>query len=131
MGSSRMRGLLGACLAGSLMLSSTAAIAAPAAPQQLDPWGVLAAMSGGAPAAAVCGSAAGAAAAAAQAPVTGCVLPVVDAPPPVPAAQAAPPPLVPAVGPDLSPLLLGLGALAAAVGFYLVLHNNHHPNSPA
>jgi hypothetical protein len=34
-------------------------------------------------------------------------------------------------GPDLSPLLLGLGALAAGVAFYLVLHNNHHPNSPA
>ena len=134
MASSRLKSVFGACIAGSLMFGSTAALAStPAAPQQLDPWAVLAAMSGGAPAAAICGSAAGAAAAA-QAPATGCVLPVVDVPPPPPpVAAAAPPPPLPlaAESAGISPLLLGLFAVAAGVGAYLALHGHHHANSPA
>src|SRR4051794_34602785 len=68
--------------AGSMMISSTGAVAAsmPAsAPQQIDPWAALSVLSAGAPAAALCGSAA-VAAAAAQ-PAAGCVLPAVDVTP--------------------------------------------------
>ena len=124
------RGLVGAFVAGSLILSSTAAGAATAAvDQQLNPWGVLSAMSGGAPAAAMCGAAA--TAAAAQGP-TGCVLPIMDAAPPPPV-QAPPPPVpveaaVPSAG--VSPLILGILALALVVGAAIAL-SGHHGNSPA
>ena len=124
-----IRGLVGAFIAGSLILSSTAAGAATAAvDQQLNPWGVLTAMSGGAPAAAMCGAAA---TAAAQGP-TGCVLPVMDAAPPPPV-QAPPPPVpveaaVPSAG--VSPLILGILALALVVGAAIAL-SGHHGNSPA
>src|SRR3954447_3155251 len=105
----RMKGVLGAVVAGSMMLSSTAAFASAPAPAQVDPWAVLTAMSGGAPAAAICGASA-AAAASAQAP-GGCVLPVVDVVPPVPVAEAVPPP--PMVGGGgISPLFFALAALA-------------------
>src|SRR4051794_11827610 len=56
--------VIGALIAGSMMFGSTAAVASTSlAPQQVNPWAVLTAMSGGAPAAAVCGAAAAAAAA--------------------------------------------------------------------
>lgn len=132
MGSYGLKTVIGAAVAGSLMLSSTAAVAAPAVPAQVNPWAVLTAMSGGAPAAAMCGSAA-VAAAAAQAP-GGCVLPALDAAPPPPVAEAVPPPLPVAPPPaaaGISPLLIGLLALAAAIGVYLAVHNNGHANSPA
>lgn len=131
--SSGFKSVFGACIAGSLMFSSTAALASAPAPQ-VDPWAVLSAMSGGAPAAAMCGSAAAATAAATatQAP-GGCVLPVVDAAPPPVAAAVPPPPMVAeSAGAGISPLLLGLLAVAAGVGLYLALHNSgHHANSPA
>lgn len=126
----RLRGFLGAVAAGSLMLSSTVAVAsAPAPVQQVDPWAALSAMSSGAPAAAMCGAAA--AAAATQAPA-GCVLPVVDAPPPpVQTVAAVPPPPV-EVGGGINPLFFALLAIAAGIGIYLaVSNNNHHGNSPA
>lgn len=127
----RLKGILGVVAAGSFMLSSTAAVAsAPAPAQQVDPWAVLTAMSGGAPAAAMCGAAA-AAAANAQAPA-GCVLPVVDAPPPVPVTEAVPPPPPPVeAGGGISPLLLGLLAIAAGIGIFLAVSNNGGANSPA
>ena len=128
----RLKGILGVVAAGSFMLSSTAAVASTPAPaQQVDPWAVLAAMSGGAPAAAMCGAAA-AAAANAQAP-GGCVLPVVDAPPPVPVTEAVPPPPPPVeAGGGISPLLLGLLAIAAGIGIFLAVSNgNGQANSPA
>jgi hypothetical protein len=127
----RLKGLLGVLAAGSFVLSSTAAVASTPAPvQQVDPWAVLTAMSAGAPAAAMCGAAA--AAATAQAP-GGCVLPVVDAPPPpVQTVEAVPPPLPPAeVGGGFNPLWLALLAIAAGVGIYLVVHNDNGANSPA
>ena len=128
----RLNGVFGAVVAGSLMLSSTAAIAAAPAPAQLDPWAVLTAMSGGAPAAAMCGSSAatataGAAAATAQGP-GGCVLPVADAPPPV--AEAVPPPEV-VTGGGISPLFFALAAIAVGAGIYLLVSGNGHSNSPA
>jgi hypothetical protein len=130
MASHGMKGIVAALVAGSLMFGSTAAGASTVATvQQPSPWAVLTAMSGGAPAAAMCGSAA--TTAAAQGP-GGCVLPVVDAAP-VPVAQAAPtlvaPPPPPPAG--FNPLFLGLLAIAAGVGAYFLLHNNGHGNSPA
>ncbi|MFL6721078.1 MAG: hypothetical protein ACJ8FT_04635 [Sphingomonas sp.] len=115
------------------MLSSTAAMAATAVPApQVDPWAVLTAMSGGAPAAAMCGAAA---AAATTQPTTGCVLPVIDAVPPPPpqvaAVAAVPPVAVAGGGLGISPIILGLLAIAAGIGIYLAVHNNNHGNSPA
>jgi hypothetical protein len=122
-----VKGVVGALISGSLLFSSSAAMAAPA--PRADPWAVLTAMSGGAPAAAMCGSAA--AAATAQA-LGGCVLPVLDAAP-APVAPPAPPvePVVASSG-GFNPILLGLLAVAAGVGVWLALRgNNNHANSPA
>lgn len=136
----RCRLALGALVAGSMMFSSTAALAsvAPGSTYQADPWAVLSVMNGGASAVAACGATvAGAAAVAAQAPGGGCVLPQVDAAPPVaqnPPPQPIPvPPVEPAssgLGLGFSPLLLALAAIAAGVGLYFVLHKKHS-NSPA
>lgn len=136
----RIRGSLGALIAGSMLFSSTAALASvtPASTYQPDPWAVLSVMNGGASAAAACGATvAGAAAVAAQAPSGGCVLPQVDAAPPVaqnPPPQPIPvPPVEPAssgLGFGFSPLLLALAAVAVGVGLYFVLRKKH-ANSPA
>jgi hypothetical protein len=116
-----------------MLFSSTGAIAAASSvpTYQPDPWAVLSAMSGGASAVAVCGAAA-AAATAAQA-TNGCVLPQVDAPPPM--AQNPPPQAIPVppaeavgVGSVVSPLLWAIAVLAAGAGFYLLLHNNGNGN---
>jgi hypothetical protein len=130
------RGFVGVLLAGSLVFSSTAAVGATAsAPAPINPWAALTAMSGAAPAAALCGAAAAAAAGQAGA---GCVLPAVDTPPPV--AQSGPPAPIPvppvesAGGFALSPLVLALGALAAgALLYFLVIKKDkdNEPNSPA
>lgn len=133
-----MRGLrsplVGMLVAGSLMVSSTSAIGATTASTvpQANPWATLTALSGGAPAAALCGAAA-VAAAAQTAP--GCVLPVNDAAP-VAAAPPAPVP-VPPVEPvgggfGINPLLLGLGALAlGALIYFLVRNDDDEDLSPA
>ena len=137
MACSRIKGFVGVLIASSLVASSTTAIAASsavpiAAPAtQIDPWVALTAMSGGATAAALCGAAT--VAAAAQAP-GGCVLPALDSPPPVVQSTAPPQPIpVPPVeGPSgfaFDPLLLALGALAAAALIYFLVRN-HHSNSP-
>ena len=125
----RVKGMVGLFVAGSLMFSSTAAAASATGSPQPNPWGVLSAMSGGAPAAAMC--AAAVAAAAAQNP-TGCVLPAIDSPPPVAQAAPAPAPVPPIAAPSgafaINPILLGLLALAAGVGIYFAVR--HHGNSP-
>jgi len=133
-----------ACLiAGSLLFSSSAAVAntpvarAPAV-QQIDPWAALSALSGAAPAAALCGAAA--TAAAAMQPAAGCVLPVVDQAPVVSQAGPPPPTPVPPVEPvgggfGIDPLLIGLGALVVgALVYFLVIkkkHHHHDETSPA
>jgi hypothetical protein len=129
MGSHGLKGVFGAVIAGSLMLSSTAAVAsAPAPVQQVDPWAVLTAMSGGAPAAAMCGAAA--AAASAQTP-GGCVLPVVDAPPPpVQTVEAVPAPPIEGGG-GFNPLFIALLAIAAGIGIFLAVNDSGNANSPA
>ena len=133
----RYHSVVGALIAGSMIFSSTGAIAEamPSSVTQPDPWAVLSAMNGGASAAAVCGAAAVAAAAAVQ-PAAGCVLPQVDV---TPAAQTPPPapiPVPPVEAPaggglGISPLLLALAAVAAGVALYFLLHKKHHANSPA
>ena len=140
MSGSRCKGVVAALIAGSMLVSSTGAVAASSSvpiatsATQIDPWVALTAMSGGATAAALCGAAS--VSAAAQAP-GGCVLPALDAPP---LAQTAPPPqpipVPPVEGPSsfgFDPLLLALGALAAAALIYFLVrgHHNNEPNSPA
>lgn len=136
MGRSRLNRVVGVLIAGSMFVSSSGAVAASSAAQipQINPWAALTAMTGGAPAAALCGAAA--VAAAAQAPGAGCVLPVTDAAPPV--AMSGPPqpipvpPVEPAgAGLAFDPLLLALGALAAGALIYFLVRKNHHANSPA
>ena len=137
MAGTRARGVIGALIAGSMIFSSTGAVAAtmPARAPQADPWAVLSVMSGGASAVAVCGAAAAAAAAAQPAP--GCVLPQVDvaAPPPAQAGPPQPipvPPVEPAgAGLGISPLLLGLAAIADGIGLYFALRHHGNGNSPA
>ena len=136
MASSGFKMFLGMVVAGSMITASASAAAATSlpVPQQVSPWATLTMLSGGAPAAAACGAAV---AAVAQAGQGGCILPVVDSPPPV--AQSAPPPpvpIAPVAGPSaglgFDPLLLGLAAVAAGVGLYfLVIKHNNHGNSPA
>jgi hypothetical protein len=136
MGGSPLNRIVGVLIAGSLFVSSSGAVAASSAAPvpQINPWAALTAMTGGAPAAALCGAAAMAAAAQAGA---GCVLPVTDAPPPVasaPPPQPIPVPPVEAAGGGLAfdPLLLALGAVAAgALIYFLVRKNNNKSNSPA
>lgn len=131
-----VRKLTGAVLAGSLVLSSTAATAGSMGPSQtIDPWAALTVLSGGGPAAAMCGGAA--AAATTQAP-GGCVLPVVDAPPPpVQTVEAVPPPPPPVAGAGINPLFFALSAIIIAVGIYAFTRNGGEntvatvPNSAA
>jgi hypothetical protein len=108
----------------SLVASSTAAVASTAASQQqVDPWVALSAMTGGAPAAALCGAAVSAAQ-----PAVGCVLPqgaVVPPPPPPPALAAA----LPVVGPEGSMWPL-FAALAAVAGLDIYLLSRHHHYTP-
>ncbi len=125
--------LVGVLVAGSLMVSSTAAVAATTASTvpQVSPWATLTALSGGAPATALCGAAA-VAAAAQTAP--GCGLPVQDvAVAPVPPPAPVPVPPVEPVGGGLgvNPLLLGLGALALGALIYFLVRNNNNEASPA
>ena len=136
MAGSGYKRFIGVAVAGSMLFSSTAAMAAtiPPSASQINPWAALTVMSGGAPAAAICGAAV--VAATAQAPA-GCVLPAVDTPPPV--AQSAPPapipvpPVEPAgAGLGIDPLLLALGVLAGGLALYFVLrHHHNNGNSPA
>jgi hypothetical protein len=126
MRSLRSNPLMGVLVAGSLLVSSTGAAAASTASAvpQINPWAALTAMSGGAPAAALCGAAAVAAAAQTAAP--GCVLPVVDAAPVVAPPTPVPVPPVEPVGGGfgIDPLLLALGALAAGALIYFLLKGN-------
>ena len=116
------------------MLGSSASAAPVAAPRMVDPLAVvsvfgtsqsLATICAGSSAAATAGSAA---AAAGQAPGAGCVLPVVDAPPP-PVVEAPPPELAPVVPASGSigalPFLVGL---AAIVGFAAIVLKHENDN---
>jgi hypothetical protein len=127
---SHVRRLVAAAAGASLFLSPTGAIAAARLPaQQISPWATLSFLAGGASAAAVCGASV---AATAMQPTAGCVLPVLDAPPP----SVAPPAPVLAGGPPpggygITPLLAGLLAVAGGIGLFLLVKDHHHANSPA
>lgn len=111
---------------------SFASAAASSAPAQISPMVALSIFGSQASAAALCGSAATAAAsssAAAQAPVGGCVLPVVDAPPPLPVAEAAPI-LPPPGGIGILPILLGLAGIAALIALIASQKNGNDNNPP-
>ncbi len=130
---SNSRKFSGALVAFALITSSTGAVAAStptSQPSSISPLVALSALASDSSRIALCGAAAAAAAgaAAAQSAAPGCVLPVVDAaPPPVvdalPPPPVAPPPVAPLAseGFGISPLLLGLVAVAAAVGLYFLL----------
>ena len=126
------KGFVAVLAAGSLFVSSTAAVAATSSAPvpQVNPWAALAVMSGAAPVVALCNG---------QTPVdptvppppgvtNGCILPVTDvAVPPVPQ-QAGPPPPIPVppvepagVGLGIDPLYLGLAAILVGVGLYFLL----------
>lgn len=115
------------------MLGSSAASAAAPVARSVDPLVALSVFGTAQSRAALCSAGAAAAAGAAvaaQAPGAGCVLPVVDAPPPVAAPEAAPPPaaaIAPAAVAESSlgaiPLLLGLAAIAA-IAIVVLKHND-------
>ena len=114
------------CAGPSFASASTAA----AAPSQISPMVALSIFGSQASAAALCGSAATTAAssaAATQAPVGGCVLPVVDAPP-LPVAEAAPLLPVPS-GIGITPVLLGLAGIAILAAL-IASQNNGNGNNP-
>jgi hypothetical protein len=123
--------LAGGLAALALCTSSTGAIAASAqhgiSNSSITPLVALSALGSDASRAALCGAsavAAAGAAAATQGAAPGCVLPVVDSVPPPAVVETAPPPMVaePVVaGPAISPLLLALAGIAAAVLAYYLL----------
>lgn len=125
MAKSPLKLFTGLAAATSMLLGSTAS-AAELPSQAVNPWGVLSAMSGGAPTAAVCGSAA----AATAVPVNGCVLPAADVPA-IPPQANAPMAVAPAGmvgGYGVTPMILGLLALAAGVGFLFLVKGHDHGN---
>ena len=121
----------GVALALSTSPAFAAASAVPA--QQISPMIALSIFGSQASAAALCGSSATAAtasaAATAQAPAGGCVLPVVDAPPPlVPVAEVAPLPAPHGFG--ISPILLGLAGIAILAALIASQHHDNDNNPP-
>ena len=84
---------------------------------------------------ALCGASsttvAASAAASAQAPAGGCVLPVVDAPPPVPAAEPLPAaqPIAASSGIGITPILLGLAGIAILAAL-IASSGNDNDNDP-
>lgn len=140
---SHSRKFSGALVVLAMITSSTGAMAAStqsAQPTSVSPLVALSALASDASRVALCGAVAAAAAGAAdQSATPGCVLPAVDpAAAPIPVSEALPPPPVapPPVAPlaseglGISPLLLGLVAVAAAVGLYFLLHKKK-TSSPA
>lgn len=121
-----LRNVTMAAVAVSMMASPTVAAVSQAsvvrsAPvQTISPMVALSIFGSQASAAALCGSSATAtaasAAATAQAPAGGCVLPVVDAPPPVAIAEPLPPP---PSGFGIAPILLGLAGIAILAALLL------------
>ena len=103
-------------LMSSPALASASAVAAPA--QTISPMVALSIFGSQASATALCGTSsttvAASAAASAQAPAGGCVLPVVDAPPPVPVTEPLPAvqPIAASSGIGITPILLGLAGIA-------------------
>ena len=137
MANSVYKSITAAIVAGSIFGASAASAAPVASYSSLSPTVALSLFGSSESLVAVCGMgaslAAGTAAAAtvAQAsPAHGCVLPVLDAvpvavAPPIPV--AAPIAFVPA-GYSISPLLLGLGAIAVGVGLFALFQRDNGNN---
>lgn len=113
-----------ASLAAVCLVTSSVASAAPIATPKINPLVALSVFGTAQSRAAVCTTTAAVAAAAAAAQgQQRCVLPAVDAPPPAVVSEAPPPAVLEPVavaepGPNLLPLLIGLGLFAAA--FFLL-----------
>ena len=110
--------LASAVAAASLVTSSVASAAvAPAPAPTINPLVALSAFGTAQSRAALCSASTVAAAAATAQAQPGCVLPVLDTPPPPVVTEAPPPviaePVAVAGAPNLLPLLVGLGAFAA------------------
>ena len=118
-----------ALCAGPSFASASTAVAAPS---HISPMVALSIFGSQASAAALCGSSATSAASSAattQAPVGGCVLPVVDAPPPLPVAEVAPlPPVASGIG--ITPVLLGLAGIAILAALIASQNNGNNNNPP-
>ena len=129
------RKVTSAALALALCASSSIASAtsAPVSTSQISPMVALSIFGSQASASALCGASgtnATASAAMVQAPVGGCVLPVVDAPPPVPVAQAAPLVSVPVTGFGVAPILLGLAGIAVLAALIASQKSGNGNNPP-
>ena len=131
---SRCQRLSAMVASASLLLTTPAgvAVAAPSA-TSMSPWAALSALGTQASATALCGTTISAAAATAQAAPAqpGCVLPLVDAPPPVvttPPPVAVPPAVASGSGLGISPLLLGLGILTV-IGLLALAHGDDDEDS--
>lgn len=111
------RCIVGIVAAGSLLVSSSACATGAFQSQQVSPWAALAALSGGAPAAAMCGSSQKNLA---QPTGSGCLLPT------IPASPASTSSMTQSAGYGVTPLLLGLAAIASAVGFWFAVDDNHY-----
>ena len=96
---------------------------------QISPIVALSIFGSQASATALCGAAV-TTSATAQAPVGGCVLPVVDAPPPLPVAEAAPLAPVPASGLGITPILLGLAGIAILAALIASQDDGNDNNPP-
>lgn len=129
-----------AFVAIAMLGSSATSAATAAAPRVVDPLAVVSIFGTADSAAAICAGssaavAAGAATAASgQVPGAGCVLPVVDAPPP-PVAQTVPPPaavtpIAPAGGISVLPLLVGLAAIIGVAAVLLKADDEGEINLP-
>ena len=120
-------------LCASPALASASAVASQS--PTISPMIALSIFGSQASAAALCGSSAttmvGSAAVTAQAPVGGCVLPVVDAPPVVPIAEAPPFVAAPvaATGFGIAPILLGLAGIAILAAL-IYSQDNDNDNDP-
>lgn len=119
------RQIIGALLGCALCFSSTAAGATTtAAAPSISPWLALSALTTPASASAVCAvGAAAISAAQAPAPAPGCVLPVIDTPPPAPVAPAVTPAVASEIegrGIGVLPILLGLAALGGLAALLLI-----------
>lgn len=132
-GVSRKMTAIGVAFALCASPAFASASAVPTAPAQISPMVALSIFGSQASAAALCGSAATSAAAssaATQAPGAGCVLPVVDAPPPpLPVAEAAPLPPPPG-GIGITPILLGLAGIAILAALIASSGNDNDNNPP-
>lgn len=112
------------------------ASAVPSSARTISPMVALSIFGSQASATALCGASATTvatgAAAAAQSPAGGCVLPLVDAPPPVPMAEPLPvaQPIAAASGFGITPILLGLAGIAVLAALIASQKNSNDNNPP-